>query len=357
MIDEKTYENKVIELFEEIGYRYISSQSMLEKRKGLDATILYDELEDSVKLINKNISQSDINAIIDKVKRMDNANLFLGNKNALQAMSEGIKVENLKDEITYTYQIIDFDNLENNSFIITDQLKIISSHYTYENQVPDLLVYINGLPVSVIELKSPILDESKSIEDAISNINEQVNLIKEILINKYNLSNSSREYFCKYIKFHTNNYSNQTEYLATNAIGEFTVDYSKTQDIKSDRPSRADLTPEPNSIIISKLDGENKVLYIPRKFSYVVSTGFFNFSTEYLDHVVGFLLSEDYKKQKTMLATGTTMMGLNSDGLNQIKFKSSTDNSSSLTVYLNKLLNIKAELDDQKRTIIRLLIR
>lgn len=177
MIDEKTYENKVIELFEEIGYSYISSQSMLEKRKGLDATILYDELEDSIKLINKNIRQSDVNAIIDKVKRMDNANLFLGNKNALQAMSEGIKVENLKDEITYTYQIIDFDNLENNSFTITDQFKIISSHYTYENQVPDLLVYINGLPVSVIELKSPILDESKSIEDAYDQIkNYQQNM-------------------------------------------------------------------------------------------------------------------------------------------------------------------------------------
>lgn len=197
MVNEKIYEQKVISLFQEIGYKYISSEDMIIKRRDLDTIILFDELEKAIKRINKNISQVDVNAVIDQVKRMDNADLLLGNKGALEALRNGVKVFNLIDDITYTYLIIDLEQYENNSFVITEQFKMISKHYTYENQIPDLVVYINGIPVSTIELKSPALDESKSIEDAYDQIRNYqqnmptlftwniVNAISNMHINRY----------------------------------------------------------------------------------------------------------------------------------------------------------------------------
>lgn len=197
MFNEREYESKIIELFKEINYKYINSEEMLFLRKDLSTIILFDKLEEQIKKINNGISQTDVNALIDQVKRMDNANLLLGNKNAMKALSEGIKVYNSIDEITYTYYLIDYQNTENNEFVITDQIKMTSNHINYDNQIPDLVVYINGLPVSVIELKSPMKDESKSIEDAFDQIKNYqnnmpilftwniINTISNMHINRY----------------------------------------------------------------------------------------------------------------------------------------------------------------------------
>lgn len=177
MFNEHEYERKIISVFQENGYVYVPSLKMIEMRKDFGTVILFDELEKAIKRINENITQADINAIIDQVRRVDNANLLLGNKNAMEKLSDGIKIKNMTDDVTYTFKLIDFDNVRNNSYIITDQFKMISRHINYENQVPDLVVYINGLPISVIELKSPTLDESKSIEDAYDQIkNYQANM-------------------------------------------------------------------------------------------------------------------------------------------------------------------------------------
>lgn len=202
-----------------------------------------------------------------------------------------------------------------------------------------------------------LIEIIKPIENAEKNLNNQMSVLKEILANQYNSLTTERDYFYRYINIHNDGYSGQKKYFATNAIGEFEVDLNKIQDISLERPSRADLTPQPNSLIFSKLDGENKVLYIPEKFNYVVSTGFFNFTNEFMDHIVGFLLSDDYKKQKTMLSTGTTMVGLNIDGLRQIKLKRPTNNISVLTKHLTLLLQIMNALSARKEQIVSLLIR
>lgn len=218
-----------------------------------------------------------------------------------------------------------------------------------------IMNYLINIPS--IREQEKIIEIIKPIENAEKNLNNQMSVLKEILANQYNSLTTERDYFYRYINIHNDGYSGQKKYFATNAIGEFEVDLNKIQDISLERPSRADLTPQPNSLIFSKLDGENKVLYIPEKFNYVVSTGFFNFTNEFMDHIVGFLLSDDYKKQKTMLSTGTTMVGLNIDGLRQIKLKRPTNNISVLTKHLTLLLQIMNALSARKEQIVSLLIR
>jgi type I restriction enzyme S subunit len=223
---------------------------------------------------------------------------------------------------------------------------------------------INSTDIKNIKLNLPIIEEQekiieiiKPLEDSIMNIKNQINETKKLLINEYNLLDTSRNFLQDYIKNHTRKYSGQTKYLATNAIGEFSIDSHKAQDISNQKPSRANLTPENNSIIVSKLDGENKMMYIDDAFKYVVSTGFFNFSTNHLDHLVGFLLSNDFKKQKSMLSTGTTMVGLNNSGLKRIKISSPINKNNTLTNHLNRLILTEIKLSKQKDKIINLLIK
>lgn len=177
MFSEDTYEIEIIKAFQNIGYEYLSGSDMILRRKDLSTIILWDEVENALKRINKSINQEEINQVIDKIKRMDNANLTLGNKNAFKALTEGFKIYSRREEITYTYFLVDLYEVNNNNYIVTNQLKMISNHINYDNQIPDVVIYVNGIPVSVVELKSPINDESKSIADAYDQIkNYQRNL-------------------------------------------------------------------------------------------------------------------------------------------------------------------------------------
>ena len=208
-----------------------------------------------------------------------------------------------------------------------------------------------------VEEQKRIIDIIKPIEDSLKNINDQIFSIKNILVNNYNGCINDRKTFADYIELKYNKYANQEDYLATNAVGEFQIDFTKKQNVLDVRPSRANLTPVKDSIIISKLDGENKIVYIDDNFKYVVSTGFYNFKTKYLDHVVGFLLSEDFKKQKTLLSTGTTMVGLNNDSLNKIIFNKPDSENKQFTLQLNNLINMQVGLIQQRDRMIELLIK
>ncbi len=166
MINEHKYEELVIKYFQEIGYLYKTSDEILTVRKDLGIVVLYNSLESAIRKIN-DVNEFEISNIIGEVRRTDEANLLKANEKAIKYMTEGIKVKGKDDEITKTFKIIDFENINNNEFIVTNQLRVISSHQNYDNQIPDIVIYINGLPVSIIELKSPAIDDiSHSIDDA-----------------------------------------------------------------------------------------------------------------------------------------------------------------------------------------------
>ncbi len=219
----------------------------------------------------------------------------------------------------------------------------------------DLLNFSYDFPI--LKQQQEIIDIIKPIEMAIINIQKQILEVKKLLKSNYQLLKNEQIKFTSIINLATNKYNNQKYYLATNAIGECTIDESKAQDVSISRASRANLTPEIESIIFSKLDGENKVLYIGDDFKYVISTGFFNVETSYLDHVMGFLLSEDFKKQKSLLSTGTTMAGLNNSSLEKIMISRPNNNSKDLVNFLNELISIENSLKDELQKCISLLIK
>ncbi|MFV0246469.1 MAG: type I restriction endonuclease subunit R [Mycoplasmatales bacterium] len=178
MIFESNYEIAVIKYLENIGYNYIVNEELMKIRKDYDVVILFDILEESIRKINKNISQKDLNAVIGKIRGVETTSLIKSNENANRYIKEGIKVKDETKDVTNTFKIVDFDNIENNNYIVTNQFKTTTKHINYNNQIPDIVIYINGLPVSIIELKNPESD-TDSISDAFHQIkNYQDNMKK-----------------------------------------------------------------------------------------------------------------------------------------------------------------------------------
>ena len=161
-----------------------------------------------------------------------------------------------------------------------------------------------------------IIEPIENLENKLINIK---NKLIELLINLYNYSNNNQISFNSVIKILISKYENQINYFATNAVGEMQIDYEKIINLSEKNPSRANISPWKDSFIFSKLAGENKIFYFKDKPKEVFSTGFFNFKTKHHDHILGFMLSNDFKKQKECLATGTTMQGINTSSLELIK--------------------------------------
>lgn len=247
MLNEHDFELKVIKYFEEIGYKYITSSDLLNKRKDLGTVILFDVLEEAIKNINKDISQAEVNSIIAKVRSMDDISLFNSNKNAINVLSNGIKIRNEIEDITKTFKIIDYDNVDNNNYVVTNQFKMISSHQNYDNQIPDMVVYINGLPISVIELKSPSLDDvSRTIDDAYFQMKNYQGYMPTLFT--WNIINSISNK-------HINRYGSLTAHYAR---------YSNWRSLKNDKR-------EPDKYFFQNLYNKQNILTIVKDFSFYTS--------------------------------------------------------------------------------------
>ena len=203
-----------------------------------------------------------------------------------------------------------------------------------------------------------LIDIIKPLEDIEINLLNIKNKLIKFLINLYNRSNHNNQIiFNSVIKILVSKYENQINYFATNAVGEMQIDYEKIINLSEKIPSRANISPWKDSFIFSKLAGENKIFYFKNKPQEVFSTGFFNFKTKHHDHILGFMLSNDFKKQKEYLATGTTMQSINNSSLKLIRLNKPNLKSSIITTTLYDLENNLTKIKKLKTKLINILIK
>ena len=156
---EADYENSVIELFQNMGYQHAYGPDIERDYK----SPLYDEiLLDSLYRLNPSLPDAAIEDALYKLRNFENGTLVQQNTVFMNYLQNGIEVSyhhkgQVKSDIVY---IADYENPDNNSFIVANQ-------WTYtENSTkrPDVLVFLNGLPVVLIELKSPSREETDASE-------------------------------------------------------------------------------------------------------------------------------------------------------------------------------------------------
>ncbi len=157
---EANYENSVIELFRsELGYDYIYAPDI--ERDFYSP--LYDEvLEESLRRINQDLPSDAINDAIFKLKNFENGELVQKNAVFMDYLQNGIEVRYFVDgeERSSIVRLVEYENPGNNSFIVANQWTFIEN----SNKRPDVILFLNGLPVVLIELKSPSREETDASE-------------------------------------------------------------------------------------------------------------------------------------------------------------------------------------------------
>lgn len=147
---EANFENAIIQLMQErLGYSYIYGPDI--KRDFHSA--LYEELLlNSLLVLNPKLPLEAINEAIFKLKNYDSEQLLRKNEQFMDYLQNGIEVSvSLEGEQkNFRVSLIDYDNVANNDFTVVNQFTVVE----YETKRPDVVVFVNGLPLVVVELKS-----------------------------------------------------------------------------------------------------------------------------------------------------------------------------------------------------------
>ncbi len=159
--EQYTVENHVIQFLEEkLGYEYIKPQEFSKMREFENEYIIVSLLRESIKKIN-NIDDDEAHSVVREIKKLDS------NESFLNVFRNGI---NLKDPETgkmRDYYLIDSVNLKNNHFVVTNQFYFEGNS---ENIRPDIMIFLNGIPVVDIEAKSPTTASNVNYSNAIGQI-------------------------------------------------------------------------------------------------------------------------------------------------------------------------------------------
>lgn len=158
--NEADYENSVIELFKnDLGYEYIYAPDL--ERDFYSP--LYDEaLVDSLRRINRELPSDALDDALFKLKNFENGSLVQKNAVFMDYLQNGIPVRYFVDgeERSSIAYLVDYKNPDNNSFIVANQWTFIEN----SNKRADIILFLNGLPVVLVELKSPSREETDASE-------------------------------------------------------------------------------------------------------------------------------------------------------------------------------------------------
>ena len=157
---EADYENSIIELFQNnLEYEYIYGPDI---ERDFYSPLYEDVLIDSLRNLNRDLPEDAILEAIYKLKNIENGELVQKNAVFMDYLQNGIPVRYFLDgeERSAIVYLADYQKPENNSFIIANQWTFIEN----SKKRPDIILFLNGLPVVLVELKSPSREETDASE-------------------------------------------------------------------------------------------------------------------------------------------------------------------------------------------------
>ncbi len=152
---ESSYEESIIELFEGMDYRYVYGP---ELERDYMNPLYVEDFEDSIYRINKGKDREAIKDAIYRITHIENGSLEKKNQVFTNYLQNGVDVSYFKDgkEKSDIVYLIDYENVSNNSFVVANQWTFIE----HSNKRPDVILFINGMPLVLVELKSPSREET-----------------------------------------------------------------------------------------------------------------------------------------------------------------------------------------------------
>lgn len=163
-IFESDIEEWVVGLFEAQGFDYLSPEKQEDERESLDQVVLINRLRESIDRLNHSVPQEAREQALKQVLNLPTQDLMANNEAFHRMLTEGIEVEimgrdGLKGDKVW---LVDFEDYRNNEFLVSNQFTIIENG---NNRRPDVILFVNGLPLVVLELKNAA-DEKATVEKA-----------------------------------------------------------------------------------------------------------------------------------------------------------------------------------------------
>jgi len=157
-ITENIIEQSAIELLQSQGWEYangkeLSPEGLFCERENYQQIILTNRLRTAIAKINPHIPADAQEAAVQKVLRIYSPVLLHNNEEFHRLLVEKVKIPYQQNgyERSHEVALIDFENTGNNQFLVVNQYTIIENN---QNKRPDVLLFVNGLPLVVIELKN-----------------------------------------------------------------------------------------------------------------------------------------------------------------------------------------------------------
>ncbi|WP_278342965.1 type I restriction endonuclease, partial [Parageobacillus thermoglucosidasius] len=168
-LGETEFEETTIERLKRLGYDYLHAQELFQRgeRDSLHEVVLYGRLEAFLKKAYPTIPEHEIKRLAQVLATPDGVKLINRNMHFHQMLTKGLEFTYEVNDETYTPHVfpIDWEHPENNDFLVVNQLPIEGRM----SRRPDIVIYINGLPLIVFELKNPN-NEQATVYDAYTQI-------------------------------------------------------------------------------------------------------------------------------------------------------------------------------------------
>lgn len=184
-LTESQIESFAIQLFEHLGYKSLYGPDIAPDgpnplRSSFEEVVLTESLRKAVQRINHELPVAVCEEAVNEVLRVASPDLLANNEQFHRMLTEGISVSVHREgaERGELVWLIDFDNPLNNEFTVVNQYTIVENG---RNKRPDLILFVNGLPLVVIELKNAA-DENATLQSAFRQVETYKEAIPSLFI-------------------------------------------------------------------------------------------------------------------------------------------------------------------------------
>jgi len=180
-LDEAAYERQVLEWLKGIGWSHafgpeLAPNGSHPERSSFKDVVLVGRLEDALTRLNPSINRDVVRRVSQRIQSPGEASPYWANQLIQKWFTEGIP-ETVRDskgeESTVLVRLFDSEVIENNDWVAVNQLRVTLDDLLEDGEngtrVPDVVLYLNGMPIGVIELKNPSNSET-TIKDAFNQL-------------------------------------------------------------------------------------------------------------------------------------------------------------------------------------------
>ncbi|PGT36879.1 DEAD/DEAH box helicase [Bacillus anthracis] len=164
--EKQLVENRMITQLQKRSYEYIHGSSLDSERDSKGEIVLKKRLSKAILQLNPWISDTNLAKVMRSITHIESTSLMEANQKFHEMIVNMISIQQDlgKGKKNQTVKLIDFEKPENNEFLVVDQFIISNAQ---GNIRPDLIIFINGLPLVIVECKSPMLSPDEQIGEGV----------------------------------------------------------------------------------------------------------------------------------------------------------------------------------------------